>query len=95
MKRVIMLGMFWIPYWGVFIFTDLFVVGSYIILMEDFIRWGLSLLGYGLIGSGFYALTGQNRTDRFLEATFINVLFNVSFFFLSLFVLYSDSRIWI
>lgn len=78
MKRAAILGMLWVPYCIVPIHFGLFEIGV-VLFAEEAAQLILSQLGYGFIGSGFYALTGapQVGTERFILATVVNISFAV------------------
>lgn len=74
-RRATLLAAFWVPYCVVPVVLGLFELPGVVLYWDEVARLALSLLGYGLVGSGFYAVTGPkgDRTERFLKATGISV----------------------
>ena len=74
-RRAALLAAFWVPYCVVPVVLGLFELPGAVLYWDEAARLALSLLGYGLVGSGFYAVTGSvgDRTERFLQATGVSV----------------------
>ena len=98
MRRAAWLAVFWLPYGLLPLLLGLFEMPRVILYWDEAARHALSIFGYGLIGSLFYAATGKGRNratgakitsgERFLQATAINGAVSA----LALFMAWSEVR---